>query len=588
VIDPLLYYSTYLGGSAADFGYGIAVDGSQNAYITGLANSVDFPTTAGAYQSTWPGQFPGSQAIFITKLNPTGSGLVYSTYLGGRGDAQGHAIAVDGAGNAYVTGETDSYNSTFPTTVGAAQTTIGGNNDAFVTKLSASGSSLVYSTFLGGESAEDGLGIALDGLGSAYVTGETDSDFFPTTVGAFQSIDPGPARRNGFVAKLNPAGSSFTYSTYLGGSVEDYGLGVAVDSLGNAFVGGYTGSPDFPTTAGALRTVYAGGNFDAFVAKLNPSGSGLLYSTLVGGTDIDQGTAIAIDGQGNAYLTGLTGSVDFPTTAGAFQTTFGGLGDAFVTKLNPAGTATVYSTFLGGSSGDTGYGIAVDASANAYVVGGANSPNFPVLNQLQSFGGGGDAFVTALSPTGGGLIYSTLFGGSAYEEARGVALDAFPNPSAYFAGWTGSSNIPTTSGAFQTMAVGPDSAFVGRIMNITVPAETVGKVNGGGSINVTGGSATFGFVVERHTAGGSVSGDLRYVNHANNSSLHSVSFTSLSINGTSGSFGGTCTLNGSSCTFAVTFTDNGEPGTTDKFTISISAGPAAGGTLLSGNILIHS
>src|SRR2546422_827769 len=398
-----LVYSTYLGGTNSDVSWGIAVDSLGQAYVTGRTSSANFPTTAGAFQPSFPGGF---FAAFVTKLNPTGAALVYSTYLGGTGGEQGFSIAVDAAGNAYVTGNTFSTN--FPTTAGAFQHKFGGgDNDAFVTKLNtlASGSaSLVYSTYLGGTSDENGFGIAVDSTGNTYVTGQTGSLDFPTTTGAFRPSFAG-GFIDAFVTKLNPTGAALAYSTYLGGTGDEDGFGIAVDATGNAYVTGITFSPDFPATAGTFQPSSPGG--DAFVTKLNPSGAALVYSTYLGGTGSDVGFGIAVDSFGNAYVTGQTFSSDFPTTEGAFQTTFGGGGgfDAFLTKVNPAGAALVYSTYLGGTSDDFGLGIAVDNFGNAYVTGFTGSLDFPTLGAFQSTSGdGGDAFVAKFSfgntPTG--------------------------------------------------------------------------------------------------------------------------------------------------------------------------------------------
>ena len=394
-----LVYSTYLGGTSYDTGTGIAVDTAGNAYVTGTTGSADFPTTLGAYQTT----YGGYDDAFVTKLNPTGTALVYSTYLGGTSYDTGTGIAVDTAGNAYVTGTTGSAD--FPTTLGAYQTTYGGNGDAFVTKLNPTGTALVYSTYLGGTSDDVGYGIAVDTAGNAYVTGYTTSyttsPYFPTTAGAYQTSFGG-GYDDAFVTKLNPTGTALVYSTYLGGTSDDVGYGIAVDTAGDAYVAGYTTSP-FPTTAGAYQTTFGGGYDDAFVTKLNPTGTALVYSTYLGGTSYDTGTGIAVDTAGNAYVTGTTGSADFPTTLGAYQTTYGGNGDAFVTKLNPMGTALVYSTYLGGTGNEVGYGIAVDTAGNAYVTGFTTSTtDFPTTAGAYqtSFGGGDDAFVAkfALSP----------------------------------------------------------------------------------------------------------------------------------------------------------------------------------------------
>src|SRR5213078_311962 len=300
------------GGSGIDDGLGIAVDALGNAYVTGFTGSANFPTTAGAFQTT----FGGIVDAFVTKFNPPGTGLVYSSYLGGSGVDDGLGIAVDALRNAYVTGFTGSTN--FPTTAGAFQTTFGGTEDAFVTKLNPMGTGLVYSTYLGGSGVDDGFGIAVDALRNAYVTGFTGSTNFPTTAGAFQTT--GGDTVDAFVTKLNPTGTGLVYSTYLGGSSDDEGLAIAVDALGNAYVTGITFSTNFPATAGAFQTTL-GGTEDAFVTTLNATGSLLVYSTYLGGSDVDDGLGIAVDARGNAYVTGFTGSTNFPTTAGAFQTT---------------------------------------------------------------------------------------------------------------------------------------------------------------------------------------------------------------------------------------------------------------------------
>src|SRR2546428_828525 len=470
---------------------------------------------------------------------------------------------------------------------------------------------LFYSTSLGGGSPDFGRGIAVDAAGNAYVTGHTSSLNFPTTAGAFQT--GGQGGQDAFVTKLNPTGSGLVYTTCLGGSDEDFAVGIAMDAVGSAYVTGGTRSTDFPTTAGAFQTTNAGGGpasccgsgHDAFVTKLDPAGA-LGYSTYLGGNAVDDGFAIAIDAAGNAYVAGHTVTLSlpntFPTTPRAFQTTTGGFGcsgfeNAFVTKLNLTGTALVYSTLLG--SEDAGLGIAVDALASAYVTGFTISPSFPVTpgafktstNNTGACGGPQDAFVTKLNPFGTGRVYSTYLGGSGDDFGQGIALDALPNPNAYVAGFTSSTNFPTTPGSFQTtFGGGSNDAFVTKIANIVLPPPpTVGKVTGGGSINVnvTGGIGTFGFIVQAQTTTGPVSGDLQYVNHASGANVHSLTFTTLVIAGNTATFSGTCTKNGALCTFAVDVTDNGEPGKTDQFTISISGGTPEGGTLQSGNILIH-
>ncbi len=445
VIDPVLTYSTYLGGSAADYGFGVAVDGSGNAYVTGYTLSTNFPTTTGVFQSS----LSGSEDAFVTKLNASGTGLLYSTYLGGNTTTYGQAIAVDGSGNAYIAGATNS--STFPTTSGAFQTSHASdsnNEDAFITKLNASGNALLYSTFLGGNSLDDAYAIAIDGSGDAYVTGKTDSSNFPTTTSAFQK-----SGASMFVTKLNATGAALVYSTYLGGGFDDIGYGIAVDGLGNAYITGQTNSSSFPTTTGAFHTTYYGGTDDAFVTKLNASGTALIYSTYLGGSNTDVGFGIALDGSGNAYVTGYTLSTNFPTTTGAFQTTSGGYYDTFVTKLNANGTALVYSNYLGGSATDIGQGIAVDGFGAAYITGYTYSTNFPTTSGAfqtshASDSGHADAFVTKLNASGTALVYCTYMGGNSDDVGQSIVVDSSGNP--YIAGYTSSTNFPTTAGAFKT------------------------------------------------------------------------------------------------------------------------------------------
>ncbi len=393
-----LVYSTFLGGSGTDVALGIAVDISGSAYVTGVTESNDFPITVGAFDTTNNGG-TYNQDGFITKLNAGGSALGYSTFFGGSGDEWSRGIAVDGAGNAYVTGHTSSPN--FPITPGAFDATLNYVIDAFVTKLNASGSALAYSTYLGGTGFENFYqiyegdpGIAVDGSGNAYVTGNTNAGDFPTTPGAFDTtIDIGSGGEDAFVTKLNAAGSALIYSTFLGGSADDDGVGIALDSSGNAYVTGRTKSSNFPTTPGAFDTSYSSG-YDTFVTKLNSDGSALIYSTFLGGYYDDYVMGIAVDGSGNAYVTGWTNSWNFPATPGALDTTLNII-DAFVTKLNAAGSALAYSSLMGGSDWDQGSGIAVDSSGNVYMTGWTGSNDFPTTP---------GAFDTALNASYGGFV----------------------------------------------------------------------------------------------------------------------------------------------------------------------------------------
>jgi hypothetical protein len=475
VIDPALGYSTYLGGSGGDYGYGIAVDSSGNAYVTGTTASTNFPTM----NPLQPVNEGATGNAFITELNPTGSALVYSTYLGGSGGDYGYGIAVDSSGNAYVTGLTGSTN--FPLVNPLQPDYGGGTNDAFVAKINSSGSALVYSTYLGGCGSDAGSSITVDGSGNAYVTGITytftESVNFPTTPGAFQTVCGGGPDTytcwDAFVSKLNPAGSALVYSTYLGGSLQDQGSGIAVDSSGNAYVTGLTTSINFPTM-NPLQPVNGGGangNGTAFITELNPTGSALVYSTYLGGSGGDAGSSIAVDGSGNAYVTGLTASTNFPTM-NPLQPANGGTYDAFVSKLNPAGSALVYSTYLGGNGSDFGRGIAVDGSGNAYVTGTTASTNFPTMNPLQPACGdgdsctSGDAFVTKINSSGSALAYSTYLGGSGADEGWGIAVDSSGN--AYVTGNTASTNFPTMN-PLQPANGGTYDAFVAKF----VPAPFV-------------------------------------------------------------------------------------------------------------------
>ena len=398
-----LVYSTFLGGGNFDFGRGIAIDSAGNAYVTGQTKSSNFPTTGGAFDRTFnvdtcPRCGVDQYDAFVTKLNASGSALVYSTFLGGFDIDDGLGIAVDAAGNAYVTGETGSQN--FPTTSAAFDRTRNGAFDAFVTKLNAAGSALVYSTYLGATNVEFGSRIAVDAGGSAYVVGSTSSSDFPTTAGAFDTTANGAF--DVFVTKLNAAGSALAYSTYLGGQGFDSGGGIVLDSAGNAYVTGGTGSIDFPTTPGAFDPLPD--DSAAFVAKLNAAGSALVFSTALGGTASEGANGIVLDAAGNTWVTGITSSTDFPVTIGAFDQTFNGVADAFVTALSPDGSALVYSTYLGGTQSEGGDDLAIDAGGDVYVAGHTYSIDFPttagafdiVFNgDLMIFWG--DAFITKLA-----------------------------------------------------------------------------------------------------------------------------------------------------------------------------------------------
>jgi hypothetical protein len=405
-----LIYSTYIAGNrtSGSVGNAIAVDPSGNAYIAGTAGNQGFPTTSQAFQPSYPNNGCGSVA-FVAKLNSDGTQLLYSSFLSSGCD-RAHAIAVDVSGKAYIAGDA---NPGFPTTSNAFQRTFaGGDNDsargdAFfaVFDPSASGTaSLLYSTYLGGADADSASALTVDAFGMAYIVGFTVSNNFPVTPSAFQSRLAG--RENGFVAKINPNGSGATsliYSTYLGGSNNDIGASIAVDSSGNAYITGATASPDFPVTPRAFQT--SSKNPGAtFVTKLNSTGSSLVYSTLLGGSSGgDAPGGIALDSSGNSYVVGIARSFDFPTTPNAVQPHTGGGWDAFLVKLNSSGTELVYSSYLGGSGLDQATGVVVDSNGDAYVTGFTESPDFPVtpfafqpvINQGTPFPA--DAFLTKVA-----------------------------------------------------------------------------------------------------------------------------------------------------------------------------------------------
>jgi len=452
-----LIYATFLGGSKDDCGEAIAVDSLGAAYVTGGTWSPDFPITPGAFDTTcgtdgncnYDGLHYHKDA-FVAKLNPSGSDILYATFLGGSWFDYGEAIAVDASGVAYVTGWTDS--SDFPVTSGAFDTSHNGWYDVFVVKLSPSGDSLTYATFLGGGNWDLGYDIALDSYGAIYVTGYAGSSNFPTTPNAFDTTYNGVY--DVFVVKLTPYGNSLSYATFLGGSDNDKGLSIAVDSSGAAYVTGLTKSSDFPTTSDAFDTSYNGGYWDAFVVKLDPSGSNLVYATFLGGSSSEGGRDIAVDSSGAAFVAGWTKSPDFPTTSGAFDISHNGGYDAFMVELNPYGSGPSYASFLGGNGDDRSYAIAVDAYGSAYLVGWTDSYNFPTTSNAfdTDYNGEDDAFVVKLNPHNDDLLYATFLGGSSDDGGNGIFVDS--SGTVYVTGKTTSYDFPTTPGAFDRSYAG--------------------------------------------------------------------------------------------------------------------------------------
>jgi hypothetical protein len=480
VIDPVISYSSRFGSSGLSDSIGIVVDKDGNSYVTGKVSyqgyntDPNFPMTPDSFNSS----FGGLYDIYVTKLNPTGTEIIYSTYLGGNNYEEASGIAVDDDGNAYITGYTAS--SDFPTTPNAYQHSwIDIATAAFVTKLNSNGTALVYSTLLSGKDELDAMGrpvggvadiatsIAVDKEGNAYVGGYTFSNTFPVTANAFQSSISdctGPRCNDGFVTKLNSEGSALIYSTYIGGNGQDTPSGIAVDQAGNVFVTGDTTSTNFPTTSVAFQKVFSSNSSflnpsDAFITKLNTKGNALVYSTYLGGKSGDSVHDIAIDTQGNAYVSGYTLSSDFPTTSFAFRPVFQGSSpNIFVTKVNPNGSALVYSTFLGSTYIGKTTGIAVDSAGNSYVTGQTASTRFPVtksatqstLNKII------DAFVTKVNVDGSALAFSTYLGGEGSDSGSDIAISS--KGEVYVTG-SASFNFPETSGSVQ-IAPGFTSTFV--------------------------------------------------------------------------------------------------------------------------------
>jgi hypothetical protein len=477
VIDPVVQYSTYLGGSGTDSAFSLAVDATGNAYITGSTGSTNFPTTTPAQAAN-----AGNTDVFVAKLNNGGSALVYATYIGGAGDETANGIIVDATGSAHLVGVTDSAD--FPVH-NAVHGTIAGATDAFVVKLAPNGASLTYATYLGGTDIDIGTGVAIDAAGNTYVSGSTQSTDF-ATASPLQAANAGGF--DAFAAKLSADGSTVTYATYLGGAGQENGRAIAVDSLGNAYLAGDTNGGTFPTQ-GAFQATNATGR-DGFVAKINADGSALVYSTYLGGNGADSVASIAVDATGNAYVAGLTTSTNFPTKT-PFKAALAGATDAFVTKLDPTGAALVYSTYLGGSDVDSASHVTLDPAGSAYVVGATTSTDFPLMKAPQGVNGGGsDAFATKLTPTGSALLYSTYLGGTGTDGATGIVVDA--KGDTFVSGMTDSPDFPKQAALNGTNAGGTD-AFMTRLISTTALALAPATVKvaplGSFKFTATGGTA---------------------------------------------------------------------------------------------------
>jgi hypothetical protein len=455
-VEPVLVYSTFLGGLTGqsilggEFGNDVAVDAQGAAYVTGITDAVDFPTTAGAYDE----RHNGAIDVFVTKLNPGGTSAAYSTLVGGISGETSYGIAVDSAGSAYVTGITEGFG--YPATVPAFTAGETGSIDVFVTKLSPSGDAIVYSALLGGSSVDEARAITVGPDGAAYIAGRTSGSGFPTTAGAVGSTFQGGG--GVFVTKLSPTGTSLVFSSTFGPGSGEHANDVALGVDGSIFVVGEGGS-GYPTTPGAFDETYSD-NGDAFVTKLAPSGGSLVYSTYLGASRHDEAYGVEVDADGFAYVVGQTSSPAFPVTPGAFDTQSSGSLGGFAAKLNPLGSGLVYSTFLEGIGSEYAYDVAIDASGSAYVVGLTTSSDFPVTAGAYdgTYGGGQDGFLTKVSPAGDSLAYSTFLGGAAEEVVNGVAVDA--SGSAFVAGRTRGTDFPVTPGAYDTTFGGIAEAFI--------------------------------------------------------------------------------------------------------------------------------
>jgi uncharacterized protein (TIGR03437 family) len=490
VIDPVVTYATYFGTANTDGAARVAADASGNAYIIGGTNASSFAVTPGTVFNPG-GSLTGD--VLLAKVASDGHTMIFTTHIGGASTDTGFGIALDSSGNIYLTGLT--FSDDYPHTVNLTPNTILPDAVCFVTELSPSGNKIIYSTLIGGSKGDGCSGIAVDATGSAVIVGGTASPDFPTVNAAQKSLKSSAASQytaDVIIAKLSPDGSKLTYSTYLGGISPDFATAVAVDAAGNAYVTGFTLSPDFPVTSGAFQTTYAGAggqlsslvySGDAFVVKMSPTGA-MVYATFLGGRQDDVGATIAIDSQGNAYIAGATLSKDFPMQqpfqaaykGGGGDTRFSG-GDGFVAELNPSGSALLFSSYLGGSLDDRIAALALDPSGNIWVAGHTMSKDFPVTADApQGTNSGddgsganllrlGDAFLVEIGMSRK-VIFGTFLGGSSTDWAGGLAVDGLGG--VIIAGGTTSKDFPSSPQAFQAKYAGADlgiptgDAFIAR------------------------------------------------------------------------------------------------------------------------------
>ncbi len=500
--------STFMGGAAYERAQGCAVDGKGFIYIVGNTDSSDLPTTPGAFQRTYAGDDPSTAASggdgYVAKFTPEGSALVWCTYLGGKDADRTYGVQVDEKGYVYVTTWTAS--SDFPITQGAYDTTFNGNMDVAYTKLRPDGSGLVWSTFVGGSGMEQARGsIFVDAQGNVFSSGWTDSPDFPTTPGAFQRTLRG--KGDAFLFEISADGSRLLFSTLFGGSHVSFKdtayTRVTVHTDGTIYISGTTRSTDLPVTPGAFQTKYGGETSalgwhgDAFVARFDPAGSRLIYSTYLGGSGGEEAScnnSLTVDSTGRAIVLGNTTSSDFPTTAGAFQRTCRGgkMGDGFVAILSEDGSRLVASTYIGGSESEETSGLAIDRSGNVYFSGNTQSTDYPVTsNAFQSAYRGGtgnaDAWFTKLSPDLSTLLYSTYIGGSGTLSGfgdRGRCLALGPAGEVVVTGDSNSPDFPTTPGSYDRKYHGGTDAIVVRFALPAVGLQRPGDANGDGNLDV--------------------------------------------------------------------------------------------------------
>jgi len=463
--EMVLRYSTYLGGSDVESGWRIALDQEQNIYVAGTTFSSDFPL------SNYIEADDGVQDAFIVKISSSGSALLFATYLGGNSVDEGWGLSAGSDNCAYICGWTKSLD--FPTR-NAYQSSIsfiGGVEvfDVFITKVSSSGSELIYSTYLGGKNGDRADAIVTDSAGQAYITGRTLSFNFPTRNPAQAGFAFGHLDCDAFISKLSSCGSLMVYSTYLGGrDLEDIGLDIAIDEDGNAYVCGWAESTSFPVR-NAYQSVHAGGKYDGFIGKLSSSGSDVVFASYLGGSDKDISEGISIDSNRCIYIGGSTQSGNFPIS-NPYQESIGssGIYDVYISKFASSGSSLIYSTYIGGSGADVLRNIAVDAAGSAYATGLVDSTDFPTVNPLKSSNTvvGTDAFIVKLRPCGSALRFSSYFGGSINESGLGIALGA-PG-SIYISGYTSSYDFPL-SNPIQSYLAGDNDVFVSILDTVLQP-----------------------------------------------------------------------------------------------------------------------